>query len=234
MPNVTCPSCSTRQEIVEGAESYTCTSCGRVWEFVVCESCGSRFHAKPGTTEWTCPTCGTAHPRVASPQPVAISGDDLEAVPTEAPGGPLQPGPTTDPGTVFPMPRAERTGWAGWAGKVPTWAWVAVVAVVVVAIAAVVLTRGGGSTPEASGSATEAMCAHVGGLQELRTDALGRAQDDLKADAAALKAEGSEDVAKQVKKLIAAIGAVRTDLQNQDPTTKSFAAMNKAIAALPC
>jgi hypothetical protein len=131
------------------------------------------------------------------------------------------------------MPRVERTGWAGWASKVPTWVWVAVVAVVVVAIAAVVLTRGG-PAPEASGSATEAMCGHIGGLQELRTDALGRAQDDLKADAAALKAEGSEDVAKQVKKLIAAIGAVRTDLQNHDDTTKSFAAMNKAIAALPC
>jgi predicted RNA-binding Zn-ribbon protein involved in translation (DUF1610 family) len=231
MPSVSCPSCSTRQEIAKGSDSYTCTSCGRVWEFVVCDSCGSRFHAKPGTAEWTCPTCGTAHPTTASPQPVTISGDDLEAVPSEAPGGPQTSGATSDPGTPFPMPRAERTGWVS---QVPTWGWVAVAAVVVAVIAVIVLTRGGGSTPEAGGSATETMCAHVQGLQTLRTDALGRAQDDLKSDADALKAEGNEDVAKQVKKLIAAVGAVRTDLENQDPTTKSFAAMNKAITALPC
>lgn len=232
MPNVSCPSCSTRQEITEGSKGYTCTSCGRVWEFVVCDSCGSRFHAKPGTTEWTCPTCGTAHPSTTSPQPVPISGDDLEAVPPEAPVGPQQPGAGSDPGTAFPMPRADKVGLVS---RIPAWAWAAVAAVLVVAITVILVTRNGNETPTTGGSAMETLCGHVRGLpQTIRVDALGRAQEDLKADVRALKAEGDQATAKQVQKLIAAVAHVRDDLERQKDTTDSVAAMGKALSAIDC
>src|SRR4051812_35935151 len=125
MPTVSCPSCATRQSVDASATSYTCTSCGKRWAFVVCSSCGSRYHAKPGATGWTCPNCGTAHGTAAAAAPapapapeatptpapaMSVSGDDLDAVPPEGPAGPQQPFGTPEPGSAFPMPQADRRG----------------------------------------------------------------------------------------------------------------------------
>ena len=61
MPQVTCPRCGTRQPLADGADGYTCASCGASWMFAACENCGVRFHMRPGTTDWTCPECGHEH-----------------------------------------------------------------------------------------------------------------------------------------------------------------------------
>ncbi len=58
MPEVTCPSCSTRQPIEAGSVEYSCAECGIDWRLVACGRCGKRFHARAGSTAWTCPSCG--------------------------------------------------------------------------------------------------------------------------------------------------------------------------------
>jgi predicted RNA-binding Zn-ribbon protein involved in translation (DUF1610 family) len=236
MPTVSCPSCATRQSVDASATSYTCTSCGKSWDFVVCSSCGSRYHAKPGATGWTCPNCGTVNP-AAAPVPaaaMAVSGDDLDAVPPENLAGPQQPFGTPEPGSAFPMPQADRPG------GFPRWGF-AVIAVVVVAIVGVfLLTRGGddapGDTPAPNADeAIATMCTDVQqGTQLLRDDALGRAQDTLTQDAAAIKRAGDTATAKQVKVLIARIEDLRTAFQEQAPTDEATAAMAEAVSALPC
>jgi hypothetical protein len=129
------------------------------------------------------------------------------------------------------MPEPERTGLVS---RVPAWVWAAIAAVLVAAIALVLVTRGGEETPAAAG-ATETLCAHVRALpQTIRVDALGRAQEDLKADVQALKAEGDQATAKKAQKLIAAVGDVRDDLEHQKDTTESVAAMGKAISSIDC
>ena len=243
MPTVSCPSCATRQSVDASATSYTCTACGKSWDFVVCSSCGSRYHAKPGATGWTCPNCGTAHGTAAAPPPEAaptpapamsVSGDDLDAVPPEGPAGPQQPFGTPEPGSAFPMPQADRRG------GFPRWGF-AVIAVVVVAIVGVfLLTRGGddapGETPAPStDEAIATMCTDVQqSTQVLRDDALGRAQETLKEDAAAIKQAGDPATAKQVKVLIARIQDLREVFQEQGDTTAATAALGDAVSALPC
>jgi ribosomal protein L37AE/L43A len=250
MPTVSCPACSTSQVVEPGAAGYACTSCGTSWEFVTCQTCGSRFHSRPGSTGWTCPNCGTPHgtPAQTAPQApsergsraaapaLAIKGDDLDAAPSEPLRGPQQPFDPQDPASAFPMPRrADR-------GGIPPWVFVAVGAVLVVVVVVVAIflfTRGGddapqGATPTGSTEIKEKLCSDVRQLSVLRTDALGRAQDDLKADAAALKEAGDKATAKKVSKLVAAVGDVRTALGEQRDTTEAATAMAKAIAALDC
>lgn len=99
------------------------------------------------------------------------------------------------------------------------------------------LTRGGDEGSEPSPPAadpTAELCQDVQQLQVLRADALSRAQDDLKADADALKAAGDKQGAKQVRTLVAAVADVRTALANQASSEDEVAAMLKAINALPC
>jgi ribosomal protein L37AE/L43A len=244
MPTVSCPSCSTSQTVDAGTGSYTCASCGAAWEFVTCSTCGSRFHGRPGSTGWTCPNCGTPHgtsaerasqaaPAATAVAPsMAIRGDDLDATEPEPLGGPQSPFSDHDP--AFPMPRrADRHR------NIPPWVYVAVGAVVVALIAIFLFTRGGddapaGSTPTGSAAAKAKLCTDLQQLQVLRTDALGRAQDDLKADAAALKEAGDKATAKKVSQLVAAVGEVRTALEDQADTKESTTAMAQAVAALDC
>lgn len=247
MPTVRCPSCSTSQPVDAGAGAYTCASCGTSWEFVTCSTCGSRFHGRPGSTGWTCPNCGTPHgssvagtspatpdtTQAATPVPsMAIRGDDLDATEPEPLSGPQTPFGDQDPG--FPMPRrADRHG------GIPSWVFVAAGAVVVVVIAIFLFTRGGDdapadSTPTGSAATKAQLCTDVQQLQVLRTDALGRAQDDLKADAAALKEAGDKATAKKVNQLVAAVGEVRTALEDQADTGEATTAMAQAVAALDC
>ena len=163
---------------------------------------------------------------------MAIRGDDLDAAEPEPLSGPQSPFSDHDPG--FPMPRrADRHG------GFPAWAWVAVGAVVVAIIAIFVFTRGGDdpATDDAPTSAVatkQELCRDVQQLQVLRTDALGRAQDDLKAYASELKAAGDNATAKQVKQLSAAVGDYRAALEGRQDPAESLAAMGDAIAALDC
>ncbi|HEY5859948.1 MAG TPA: hypothetical protein VIX62_06665 [Actinomycetota bacterium] len=163
---------------------------------------------------------------------MAIRGDDLDAAEPEPLRGPQSPFSDHDP--AFPMPRrADRHG------GVPAWAWVALGAVVVAIIAIFVFTRGGDDPVDApapgSTAAMEQLCSDVGQLQQvIRTDALARAQDDLKADATALKEAGDKATAKQVKQLIAAVGDLRTALEDQQDTTEATNAMAEAIDAVGC
>jgi hypothetical protein len=165
---------------------------------------------------------------------MSVSGDDLDSVPPEGPGGPQDPFGSTEPGSAFPMPQADRPG------GLPRWA-LALIAVAVVAIIAVILlTRGGdeesGASPTPNADvAITTLCTHVQQLtQLLRDDALGRAQDTIRQDAAAIREAGDTATAKQVKVLIARIQELRVAYQEQADTADASAAMGKAIAALPC
>lgn len=163
---------------------------------------------------------------------MAIRGDDLDAAEPEPLGGPQLPFTEHDP--AFPMPRrADRHR------GIPSWVYVAVGALVVAVIAIFMFTRGGDDVPTdapATGSAAtmEQVCTDVQQLQVLRTDALGRAQDDLKADAAALKQAGDKATAKKVNQLVDAVGEVRVALEDQLDTGEATTAMAKAVTALDC
>lgn len=165
---------------------------------------------------------------------MAIRGDDLDAAEPEPLRGPQSPFSDHDP--TFPMPRrADRHR------SIPPWVIVAVGAAVVALIAIFVFTRGGddaptGKTPSpGSAAAMEQLCSDVRQLQQvIRTDALGRAQDDLKVDATALKEAGDKATAKKVNQLIAAVGDLRTALEEQQDTTEATNAMAEAIDAVDC
>ena len=82
--------------------------------------------------------------------------------------------------------------------------------------------------------ATATMCGHVQQVQVFRADALGAAAEQLQEDVTALKQAGERQTAKQVKALIVAIDDARTALANQEDTAEPFAALQAAIADLPC
>jgi hypothetical protein len=157
-------------------------------------------------------------------------GDDLDHAPKEPLGGPQSPFGTPDPGSAFPMPQADKRR------GTPTWLMIAAGAIVAGLIVLFLLTRGddGGSEPGGSVDATAEMCRNVQQLQVLRSDALGRAQRDLRADAEALKEAGEKRTVKQVRALITAVGDYRAALDNQENTQDEVAAMQDAIDALPC
>jgi ribosomal protein L37AE/L43A len=246
MPTVSCPSCSTSQTVETGADAYTCVSCGASWTFVTCDTCGSRFHARPGSTGWTCPNCGTPHgtsggasaqPPASSPigaaPSLAIKGDDLDAIEPEPLGGPQQPLGSNEPGSPFPMPRrADR-------GGIPPWVFIAAGALVLIVIVAVVFALRDGEeavqTPPPDAAAVKAtLCSDIQQLQVLRADALGRAQDDLEGDAAALKEAGDKATAKKANQLVAAVDDVRAALEEQQDIGPTTDAMANAITALDC
>ncbi len=237
MPTVSCPACSTARSVESGAGGYTCESCGQSWVFVTCQTCGSRFHSRPGSPGWTCPNCGTQHGSVAKaavqPPSLAVKGDDLDSAAREPLGGPQTPFETPETGSPYPMPRrADRRG------SIPSWAFVAVGAVVVIVVAFLLINRGGDDpgdlAPTGAAAAKEQACSDVRQLATLRTDALQRAQDDLKADAKELQRAGDAATAKKVKKLAAAVGDYRVALEEQRDTAAASDAMGKAIEALDC
>jgi hypothetical protein len=250
MPSVRCPSCDTAQHVEAGSDGYTCSSCGTSWAFVRCRNCGARFHAKPEATTWTCPRCGLlqdasiepapAPEPTAAPKPITITDAELDT-PREPPGSAFPPGlglgdDQEGPEDAFAMPHRESSGR-------PVWIWVAAAAaVLVVGVLLFNVFFGGDDTPapqdtgaQVSGEqATATMCANVQQIQVFRDDALGVAADQLKEDAAALKEAGERQTARQVRRLIAAIGDARQALANQEPTAGPFADLQEAIAALPC
>lgn len=221
---------------------------------MVCRSCGSRFHAKPGATTWTCPRCGllqdaSAEPPppapaepVRTPVPMTITDADLDA-PQEPPGSAFPPGlglgdDAEGPQDAFAMPVRESGGRRLWPFVLG-----AIVAVVLLVLLFNIFL-GGGDGGEPSGGdgggqaggalATTAMCGHIQQVQVVRDDALGAAAEQLREDVAALKEAGERRTAKQVRAVIAAIGDVREAVATQQPTEESFAALQDAMAALPC
>ena len=240
MPSVTCPACSTAQAVEPGAGGYACASCGRSWVFVACDTCGSRFHSRPDSTGWTCPNCGTPHgtaaqhgPGVtptaaatAAPPSLAMKGDDLD----EANGNPWVDHKRRSIPRILHRPtpcRGEPTEAASHPGV-----FVAGGAVLVVLVAVFLFTRErlqpDDLPPAGAAVAKEQVCTDVRQLQTLRTDALGRAQDDLKAEAKQLQSAGDAATAKKVKKLVAAVGDYRVALEEQQDTTEASEAMGTA------
>ncbi|MDH4178188.1 MAG: IBR domain-containing protein [Thermoleophilia bacterium] len=254
MPSVRCPSCDTAQHVEAGSRGYSCSSCGKEWAFAVCRSCGSRFHAKPGATSWTCPRCGllqdasaepapapVAKARTVAPTPMTITDAELDR-PQEPPVSAFPAGlglgdDGEGPEDAFAMPVRESSGR-------PVWIYVvAAVLVVVVALVSFNLISGGddgeapagGTGEQVSGeAATATMCGHVQQVQVFRDDALGAAAEQLKEDIAALKQAGERRTAKQVRAVVGSIGEARTALATQEDTSDAFAALQTAMAGLPC
>jgi len=173
---------------------------------------------------------------------MTITDADLDA-PQEPPGSAFPPGlglgdDAEGPQDAFAMPVRESRGR-------PLWLYVlgAAVAVVILVLLINLLLGGddGGERPGGDGGgqvtaeqATATMCGHIQQVQVFRDDALGTAAERLQADVAALKQAGERPTAKQVKAVITAIGDAREALANQRPTQKPFAALQDAMAALPC
>jgi len=169
--------------------------------------------------------------------------DAVLDTPQEPPGSAFPPGlglGTDDEGPedAFAMPVRE-------SGGRPIWIYVlAAVAAVVVLVLLFNLFFGGddgnGEAAPTDGAqvsgeeATTTMCGHLQQVQVFRDDALGVAAEQLREDVAALKQAGERPTAKQVKALIAAIEDARAALANQEDTTEPFAALEEAIAGLPC
>jgi predicted RNA-binding Zn-ribbon protein involved in translation (DUF1610 family) len=208
VPEVTCPSCRTRQAIDADASGYTCRSCGADWDFVSCASCGGRFHAAPDAPEWRCPTCGTENVRPHAPQSTSVGVEDL----------PLGPNRLMVVGAV---------------------------GIVLLALIVWALTRGDDepaspttspSATAAAGAASEALCTHLIDIQSLRFDALGEVASTLRADAAAIEAEGDAQLARDVKRLAREVAALQAALETPEIEDDDVAtqAVIDALEPIPC
>ncbi len=227
MPQVTCPRCGTRQPLEEGADGYTCTSCGASWMFAACENCGVRFHMRPGTTDWTCPECGHEHGSATmgefEPEPATSEEPATAPAPSHA-------RPTAAPSTGRRPPSRARL------------AIIAVVGIVAVVAIAIGLSSLGEDTvaqstspsPSTSLTTTQALCLHLRDVLIPREDAYTRLADTLKADAVAIKAEGDTELTAAVLRMRKAVLVYRDALATQGDTTAAAAGMADALDAMPC
>ena len=243
MPEVTCPTCHTRQAVGD-AGGYTCISCGTAWGFATCENCGVRFHMRPGTTAWTCPECGHENGAAvmvdlgadSDPRPEAAA--EPEAVPDVAPGvAPRHAAPVSPPARSSGPPSRTRLA---------TIAVVGIAAVLVIAFALSALGSDGSETagtpaatssspaPSSSLTTTETLCLHLRDLQLLRVDNYTRVAAELADDEAAIQAVGDDQLAAAVAKMRTAVLAYRDALAAQGDTSAVAAKLGKALAALPC
>jgi transcription elongation factor Elf1 len=250
VPEVTCPSCHTRQEVGVPA-GYTCVSCGTAWAFATCENCAVRFHMRPGTTAWTCPECGHENGTAT----MIDLGAEPELGPDPVPAPDLDPG--SERAAVAPVPRhAAPTSAPRPASGPPTRARLATVAVIGIAavlIVAFVLSAFGGTGGDSAGSGspsatatsttpapsssltvTEQLCLHVRELQLLRVDNFTRVAAELANDEAAIQAAGDTKLAAAVTKMRAAVLAYRDALAAQADTSAATAQLGTASNALPC
>jgi predicted RNA-binding Zn-ribbon protein involved in translation (DUF1610 family) len=209
VPEVTCPSCHTRQAIDPDVSGYTCQSCGADWDFVTCVSCGGRFHAAPDATGWRCPTCGTENVRPHAPQPTTVGVEDL----------PLGPNRLMVIGAVGIVLLALIV-WGLTRGddepaSAPTTS---------------------PSATAAAGSASEALCTHLIDIQSLRFEALGEVASTLQDDAAAIEAEGDAQLARDVQRLAREVAALQAALETPEIEDDDVAtqAVIRALEPIPC
>ena len=230
MPQVTCPRCGTRQPLEEGADGYTCTSCGASWMFAACQNCGVRFHMRPGTTDWTCPECGHEHGS-------ATMGEfEPEAAPASAEQPAAAPAPAHARPAAAPSTRARRPPSRA---RLATIAVVGIVAVVAIAFGLSSLgdetaAQSTSPSPSASLTTTQALCLHLRDVLIPREDAYTRLADTLKADAVAIKAEGDTELTAAVLRMRKAVLVYRDALATQGDTTAAAAGMGDALDAMPC
>jgi transcription elongation factor Elf1 len=210
MPEVTCPRCETRQPIEAGAAGYTCIRCGARWVFATCENCGQRFHMPPDATSWTCPNCGHQN---GAPARVAPAPADTPTAPVGS--------------SAIERRRRLRLGT------------IALIAIAAIVLGSFLLTRGDGATGTQSPSAdaVAAMCLHLRDLQTPRVDAFTRVAAELAADADAIDAAGSPQMAAAVRRLRRAVVGYRDALQTQGgDDSAAAAAMAQALLDpdIPC
>lgn len=206
MPEVTCPSCHTRQAVDATATGYVCVSCGAEWDFVECATCHSRFHSAPDATSWRCPTCGTENTRPHA-GPVASLGAGPNRTMLLAGAAFL---------VLVLIAWAYSRGGDEAAAPTPT----------------------GTTSPSAAvtGTAREQLCSHLIDFQTLRFDAIGRTAQELRADAAALAAEGDATLARDVRKLARASAALRDAFDTPEDGDDQVAtdALLAALEPMPC
>jgi transcription elongation factor Elf1 len=244
VPEVTCPSCHTRQEVGDDA-GYTCVSCGTAWAFATCENCAVRFHMRPGTTAWTCPECGHengtavmvdlgAEPDLA-PEPVRVPEPESESEPEPA----ARP---SAPRHAAPPPAAKGPSGPPTRAKLATIAVIGIAAVLVIAFSLSAFAGNGNGAetaatqsppassptpaPSSSLTTTEQLCLHLRDLQLLRVDNYTRLAAELADDEAAIQASGDAKLAAAVTKMRAAVLAYRDALAAQADTSAS--------KAMPC
>jgi transcription elongation factor Elf1 len=254
VPEVTCPSCHTHQEVGDAA-GYTCVSCGTAWAFATCENCAVRFHMRPGTTAWTCPECGHengtavmvdlgAEPDLA-PEPVQVP--ELEAASEPEPEPAARP---SAPRHAAPPPVAKGLSGPPTRAKLATIAVIGIAAVLVIAFSLSAFAGNGNGAetaasqsppassptpaPSSSLTTTEQLCLHLRDLQLLRVDNYTRLAAELANDQAAIEASGDAKLAAAVTKMRAAVLAYRDALAAQADTSAANAQLIKANKAMPC
>jgi hypothetical protein len=123
-----------------------------------------------------------------------------------------------------------------------------VVGVILIALVTWALTQDGGdpaagTSPTATASspgdvvpASQALCSHLVDIQSLRFDALGEVASTLRADAAAIEAEGDAELANDVTRLAREVAALQTafgtpETEDDDAATQ---AVLEALEPIPC
>jgi hypothetical protein len=259
VPEVTCPSCHTRQD-VDDADGYTCVSCGTAWTFATCENCAVRFHMRPGTTAWTCPECGHengtavmvdlgAEPDLV-PEPVQVPEPEPEPEPESERERGREPERPSAPRYAAPPPVAKGPSGPPTRAKLATIAMIGIAAVLVIAFSLSAFAGNGNGAetaasqsppassptpaPSSSLTTTEQLCLHLRDLQLLRVDNYTRLAAELANDEAAIQASGDAKLAAAVTKMRAAVLAYRDALAAQADTSAANAQLIKANKAMPC
>ena len=112
-----------------------------------------------------------------------------------------------------------------------------VIVVALVVLIVVLASRGSDNPPAGSTtpSALQQLCIDKQDLAVIRTDSLERTAAKLREDADALRAEGQEDVAAKVDKLVAAVDSLQQAVAQGGENVKAQTdAVLKALVALPC
>ena len=125
---------------------------------------------------------------------------------------------------------------------------VGIVGVILIALVTWALTRDGddpaaGTAPTATASlpgdavpASQALCSHLVDIQALRFDALGEAATTLRADVAAIQAEGDAELASDVTRLARRVAELQRafdtpEIEDDDAATQAVLA---ALEPIPC
>src|SRR5947208_3734862 len=182
MKNVLCPRCKTEHRLANDASGYTCSGCGTGWVFAKCAQCHSTFHAPAHTASWTCKRCGFRNVSEATPPPETVA-EEPDARPS--------------------LLDQARTRWNALTGRAKLIAIVVPIGIIGI-VAGLALSGGGSGGPSGTAAALQSYCQHEHNLAQefTRAPAVRRFAKQIKQDAAAFKAAGDTQTAKELKTIV--------------------------------